>query len=110
MPESHLFHPVSKSQLDHPLNQRASELLKDAKLQPSPGLLLPLVQLVVEVLENRFLYEEPRAALYRLSPEIVMKQLSPRLEVSDLEDHDPEEAAYKIVEALGFEDFVAYPT
>ncbi len=102
--------PEPQQLRDHPLNQRATELLKEAKLQPSLGQLLPLVQLVVEVLENRFLYEEARAALYRLSPEVVMRQMEPRLEVSDLEDHDPEEAAYKILEALGFEDFVAYPT
>ncbi len=109
MPESHLFQPVSKSPLDHPLNQRASELLKEAKLQPSLGLLLPLVQLVVEVLENRFLDEGARAALYQLSPESVMKHVEPLLKVSDLENVSPDEAAYQIVEALGFEELVADP-
>ena len=101
--------PDPQSQRDHPLNQRATELLKEAKLQPSLGQLLPLVQLVVEVLENRFLYEEARAALFRLSPEVVMKQVEPRLKVSDLENLAPDEAAYRIVEALGFEELVALP-
>ena len=101
--------PEPQQLRDHPLNQRAIELLKEAKLQPSPGQLLPLVQLVVEVLENRFLDEGARAALYQLSPESVMKHVEPLLKVSDLEDHDPEEAAYRIVEALGFEEAVALP-
>ena len=102
--------PEPQQLRDHPLNQRATELLKEAKLQPFlDDQFLPLVQLVVEVLENRFLYEEARAALYRLSPEVVMKHVEPLLKVSDLEDHDPEEAAYRIVEALGFEEAVALP-
>ena len=101
--------PESQPQRDHPLNQRVTELLKEAKLQPSLGQLLPLVQLVVEVLENRFLYEEARAALYRLSPESVMRQVEPLLKVSDLENVSPDEAAYQIVEALGFEELVADP-
>ena len=101
--------PEPQQLRDHPLNQRAIELLKEAKVQPSPGQLLPLVQLVVEILENRFLDEGARAALYQLSPESVMKHVEPLLKVSDLEDHDPEEAAYRIVEALGFEEAVALP-
>ncbi len=99
--------PEPQSQRDHPLNQRASQLLKQLKVPPS-GELLPLVQLVLEALDDR-LQNGLKSALYRLSPEIVMRQVSPLLKVSDLENASPEEAAELFVEALGLEELVSVP-
>ena len=99
--------PESQPQRDHPLNQRASQLLNRLKSPPSSEL-LPLVQLVIEALDDR-LENGSKAALYRLNPESVMKQVSPRLKVSDLENASPEEAAELFAEALGFEELVSVP-
>ncbi len=99
--------PEPQSQRDHPLNQRASQLLERLKVPPSYDL-LPLVQLVIEALDDR-LDDVAKAGLYRLNPENVMKRVSPLLTVSDLENLGPEEAAEWFIEALGLEELVSVP-
>jgi hypothetical protein len=99
--------PDPQSQRDHPLNRRASELLKQLKVRQSSDL-LPLVKLVVEALDDR-LDDLTKSALYRLDPETVMRQVSPLLTVSDLENLGPEEAAEWFIEALGLEELVSVP-
>lgn len=99
--------PDPQSQRDHPLNRRASELLKQLKVRQSSDL-LPLVKLVVEALDDR-LDDLTKSALYRLDPETVMRHVSPLLKVSDLDNASPEEAAELFVEALGLEELVSVP-
>ena len=99
--------PEPQSQRDHPLNQRASQLLERLKVPPSYDL-LPLVQLVIEALDDR-LENGTKSALYRLDPETVMRQVEPLLTVSDLENLGPEEAAEWFIEALGLEELVSVP-
>lgn len=99
--------PEPQSQRDHPLNQLASQLLKQLKVPPS-GTLLPLVQLILETMQDRML-NGLEAALYQLSPEAVMRQVEPVLKVSDLEDHDPEEAAEKFLEAMELQELAPPP-
>ena len=97
---------VSKQQREHPLNRKASELLKSMKGPPPNQEILPILLLVIVVL-NGLMDDETMAALYRMSPESVMKKVSPLLTESDLSS--PNEAAYLIVEALGIEELVANP-
>ncbi len=99
--------PEPQSHRNHPLNQRASELLKQLKVPPSSEL-LPLVQLVIEALDDR-LQNGLKSALFQLKPESVMKQVEPVLKVSDLENLSPEEAAEWFIEALELEELVSVP-
>ena len=96
----------SQPQRNHPLNQRASQLLKQLGVQPSMG--LPLVNLVIEALDDR-LDDLTKSTLFRLPPDAVMKQVEPVLKVSDLDDLTPEEAAEAIIEALELDELVFAP-
>ena len=93
---------VTRSQREHPLNRKATELLRQIKVIPSVEM-LPMMQLMIEALDNE-IQDFAKARLYQLDSKVVMKQVTPALKLTDLDDTTPYQAALLIVEALGIED------
>ncbi len=93
---------VTRTQRDHLLNRKATELLRQMKQQPWEET-LPMVQLLIAALDNE-IPDFVKATLHQLNSKVVMKQVTPALNLTDLDDTTPYQAAHLIVESLGVEE------
>lgn len=93
---------VTRLQREHPLNRKAMELLRQMKVVPWDET-LPMIQLMIEALDNE-IPDNVKATLHQLDSKGVMKQVTPALRLTDLDNVTPEEAAYLFVEAMGIQD------
>ncbi len=103
---------VTRSQRDHPLNRKADELLRQMNVNPSDDI-LSIVLLTIMALDNE-IQDIWKAALFQLNSEAVMQRITGKdpeeigfeLKPEELDDATPYQAAFMILEALGFEDAV----
>ena len=92
----------TRLQREHPLNRKATELLRMMKVVPSDEM-LPMMQLMIEVLDDE-IPDSAKATLHKLDSRGVMKRVTPALKLTDLDDTTPYQAAYLIVEAMDIQD------
>lgn len=95
---------VTRSQREHPLNRKATELLRQMKVIPSDEA-LPIVQLLTETLGDD-MPDGVTARLHRLDSVKVIKQVTPALHLTDLDDTTPYQAALLIAEVMGLDELV----
>ena len=93
---------VTRLQREHPLNRKADELLRQMKVVPWDET-LPMIQLVIEALDNE-IPDDLKTVLHQLVSKGVMKQVTPALRLTDLDDTTPYQAAHLIVEAMDIQD------
>lgn len=91
---------VTQSQRDHSLNRKATELLRQMKQQPWEET-LPMVQLLIAA---DIMPDIVVAKLHQLDSKSVMKQVTPALGLTDLDDTTPYQAALLIAEVMDLQD------